>query len=224
MLLGWILFRSPDVGYALSYAGRLFVYQPVAPALGNFLLVGLAGTHWNGYTAARTMERVLDRLALPYVPVGLPHESAVKQTQTDDDLLQLANLHRSAWPRVTYLALDLTGAGAPQMARKDVSLALIAGSFGWTLWEYALQWDPVFSRMDMEYYYQLGHRTAVRRLPGSSPFYDVQEDPAQALGKVEEDEAWKQRLLSHDVVVVECNAQLEVRHIEAFVARAERVL
>ena len=56
------------------------------------------------------MERVLDRLALPYVPVGLPHESAVKQTQTDDDLLQLANLHRSAWPRVTYLALDLTGA------------------------------------------------------------------------------------------------------------------
>ena len=185
---------------------------------------GLAGTHWNGYTAARTMERVLDRLALPYVPVGLPHESAVKQTQTDDDLLQLANLHRSAWPRVTYLALDLTGAGAPQMARKDVSLALIAGSFGWTLWEYVLQWDPVFSRMDMEYYYHLGHRTAVRRLPGSSPFYDVQEDPAQALGKVEEDEAWKQRLLSHDVVVVECNAQLEVRHIEAFVARAERVL
>ena len=40
LLLGWILFRSPDVGYALSYAGRLFVYQPVAPALGNFLLVG----------------------------------------------------------------------------------------------------------------------------------------------------------------------------------------
>ena len=78
--------------------------------------------------------------------------------------------------------------------------------------------------MDMEYYYQLGHRTAVRRPPGSSPLYDVQEDPAQALGKVEEDEAWKQRLLSHDVVVVECNAQLEVRHIEAFVARAERVL
>lgn len=40
LLLGWILFRSPDVGYALSYVGRLFVYQPVAPALGNFLLVG----------------------------------------------------------------------------------------------------------------------------------------------------------------------------------------
>lgn len=194
------------------------------------------GAHWNGYAAWHVMDAILEEAGLPHAKLPPPVISGKKQTATDTDLLELANIFGWAHPRdLSFVTMD-TASDREGFSPTDLSLQIIGGSFCWTLFDYELKWCPVFSRVDVDFYYALGRKEAVRRddfaalMKKREPYekvsYCTVTDKGEkgSLGEIMDDSAWRDELLSHDIVVLEFNGQMLLKHIDMFLTRAERVL